>query len=78
MANQLTMAKVHSILTLHQRGWSNRRIARALGIHRKTVGRYVRLFEKGRARAGMVQQGVTPICLPAFCRPVGAKRRLLP
>ena len=43
MANQLTMAKVHSILTLHQRGWSNRRIARALGIHRKTVGRHVKL-----------------------------------
>jgi transposase len=51
MANRLTMAKVHSILTLHQRGWSNRRIARALGVHRKTVGRYVRLFEREQGRA---------------------------
>jgi len=41
MANQLKMAKIHSILTLHQQGWSNRRIARTLGIHRHTVGRYI-------------------------------------
>jgi len=43
MANRLKMAKVHSIGTLHERGWSNRRIARALGIHRETVARYVGL-----------------------------------
>ena len=41
MANQLKMALVHSILTLHEHGWSRRRIARELGIHRETVGRYV-------------------------------------
>ncbi len=41
MANRLGMAKIHSILTLHERGWSNRRIARTLGIHRETVGRHV-------------------------------------
>ena len=41
MANQLKMAKVHSIQTLHARGWSQRRIARELGIHRETVARYV-------------------------------------
>ncbi len=45
MANQLTMANIQSILTLHQRGWSNRRIARTLGVHRKTVARYVRLAD---------------------------------
>lgn len=32
MANRLEMAKVHSIQTLHARGWSQRRIARELGI----------------------------------------------
>ena len=42
MANHLTTANIQSILTLHQRGWSNRRIAAVLGVHRKTVGRYVR------------------------------------
>jgi len=47
VANQLKMAKVHSILTLHERGWSFRRIARALGIHRETVQRYVQLADEG-------------------------------
>lgn len=45
MANRLTMAKVHSIQTLHARGWSQRRIARELGIHRETVARYVQIAE---------------------------------
>ena len=39
MANRLKMAKVHSIQTLHARGWSQRRIARELGVHRETVAR---------------------------------------
>jgi transposase len=43
MANQLTMALVESILTLHQRGWSQRRIARELGINRETVARHLQL-----------------------------------
>ena len=41
MANQLKMALVDSIITLHGHGWSRRRIARELGVHRETVGRYV-------------------------------------
>jgi hypothetical protein len=40
---------VHSILTLHERGWSQRRIARALGIDRGTVLRHVRAAEAVRA-----------------------------
>lgn len=46
MANQLKMAKVHSILTLHQNGWSSRRIARELGVHRDTVRRHLRLAKE--------------------------------
>ena len=42
MANRLCVAEIHSILTLYERGWSCRRIARELGVHRETVGRYVR------------------------------------
>ena len=42
MANHLKMAKVNTILTLHSRGWSNRRIARELGIDRDTVSRHIR------------------------------------
>ena len=41
MANQLSMAKVNSIHTLHQSGHSNRQIAKLLGIDRATVGKYV-------------------------------------
>jgi len=37
MANQLKMAVVNAILTLQKRGWSQRRIARELGINRETV-----------------------------------------
>lgn len=43
MANQLEMAMVNAILTLKQRGWSQRRIARELGIDRETVARHLHL-----------------------------------
>jgi transposase len=41
MANQLTMAEIDAILTLHTTGHSNREIAVLLGIDRETVGKYV-------------------------------------
>ena len=41
MANHLRMALVETIQTLHQRGWSQRRIAEHLGIHRETVARHL-------------------------------------
>ena len=41
MANQLKMATVQFILSLHAQGWSGRRIARELGVNRETVSRYV-------------------------------------
>lgn len=43
MANQLKMAMVQAIIGLLEQGWSHRRIARELGIHRETVARYDRL-----------------------------------
>jgi transposase len=49
MANRLSVAEVQSILTLHGRGWSCRKIARVLGLHRETVSNYVR---QARAPAG--------------------------
>src|SRR5947207_6578946 len=42
MANRLKMAVIETILTLHQRGWSNRRIGDELDIDRETVARYIR------------------------------------
>ena len=41
MANQLKMATVQSILSLHEKGWTQQKIAQALGIDRGTVSRYL-------------------------------------
>ena len=39
---QLNVSLQHSIATLAANGWSARKIARELNIHRETVGRYLR------------------------------------
>jgi transposase len=43
MANQIKVVTIHSISTLYKRGWSQRRIARELGLDRETVRRYIQL-----------------------------------
>lgn len=43
--NILNVSLQHSILTLAEHGWSRRRIARELGLHRETVSRYLRLAQ---------------------------------
>ena len=45
MPNLLKVAMIETILSLRQRGWSKRRIARELGIDRETVARHLRLAE---------------------------------
>jgi len=45
MANRVKVAIANSIIVLRQQGWSFRKIAQTLGIHRETVSRYVRLHE---------------------------------
>jgi transposase len=52
MANQLTMAQNDTILALHQRRWSIRRIAKTLGIHRDTVARHIQQAKLGQAPTG--------------------------
>jgi transposase len=69
MANQLKMAEVQAILTLHGHGWSNRRIARELGIHRETVGRHVRLAAKDAAKPASAPPGPE---LAAVCMVTGS------
>ena len=44
--NEIRMATKHAILGLFRQGWSRRRIARELGVDRKTVARHVDLAEK--------------------------------
>jgi hypothetical protein len=51
MANLLKMAMIDSIVALHRRGWSNRRIARELGIDRDAVSRHVRQAAKAAKAA---------------------------
>ena len=46
MANLLKMAIIDTIFTLKRRGWSQRRIARELGIHRETVARQLRIAQQ--------------------------------
>jgi transposase len=45
------MALIQSIHTLHLRGWSQRRIARELGINRATVARHLRELDPGSKQA---------------------------
>ena len=46
MSNRLKVAMIDVILSLHRKGWSQRRIAAELDINRETVARYLK-----RARA---------------------------
>ncbi len=59
MANQLKMANIDTILRLHERKWSIRRIAKELGIHRDTVAGHIRLHQassnQARAPIGSVE-----------------------
>ena len=53
MANRLKVAKVVSISALRERGWSQRRIARELGIDRATVALHLASEAKAaKAAAG--------------------------
>ena len=52
MANCLTMDLVHNVVALKRLGWSDRRIARELRVHRETVARHVRSAWMGARAAG--------------------------
>jgi transposase len=60
MANQLKMAMVEAIIALLARGWSYRRIARELGVHRETVARYDRMRREERAKPAISTPGSPP------------------
>ena len=63
MANLLEVGQTEAVTTLLRSGWSQRRIARELGINRETVAKYARLA------------GVGPN--PAISTPGSAGRRSL-
>ena len=45
MSNVLSLDKQQQIQTLSSLGWSGRQISRELGVHRKTVNRYIEVVE---------------------------------
>jgi transposase len=53
MSNVLTLSVQATIYSLHERGWSRRRIARELGIDRETVGRYLLLAKPAISTTGV-------------------------
>lgn len=70
MANQLSMANINAIQTLHQSGHSNRKIAQLLGIDRGSVGKYVRQLQNppnaptGSDTSGPHRSGPKSVCQP--------------
>jgi transposase len=57
MSNVLTVSLQATIYSLHERGWSRRRIARELGIDRETVGRYLLLAKPAISTTGVEGSG---------------------
>jgi transposase len=90
MANQLKMAKIDTILALHQRQWSIRRIAKELDLHRDTVARHIAAC-KPQAKQGSPEEAAcaskqaTPEGAPIGSKqatpeqaPIGSKQATLP
>lgn len=81
MANQLRMAQQQTIVTLAQRGWSQRRIADELGVNRETVARYVQLARTAAANPAISITGSDgpgsdpPVSNPAISITGSAGRR---
>jgi transposase len=63
--NELNVNLQHSILTLAGNGWSDRRIARELGINRETVGKYL-LLARPKPAISTPGSGPDPNSKPAI------------
>ena len=73
MSNQLKVAMIETILSLRRRGWSQRRIARELGIDRETVARHLQqaAADSKPANAPIGSDAVTSDSKPANA-PIGS------
>lgn len=65
MANQLSMAEHETILTLYRQGWSKRKIARELGLHRDTVRIQLRGIAPSTAALAAPNAAAPPPSVPA-------------
>jgi transposase len=54
MSNVLKVSLLAAIYSLHDKGWSRRRIARELEVNRETVGRYLRLAKPAIPTTGTI------------------------
>ena len=64
MSNELSMAERETIAALLRQGWSKRRIARELGLHRDTVRRYAREVSRGQANPESVETATAKQATP--------------
>ena len=60
MANRLKMAEIQAITALLEQGWSQRRIARELGLDRETVARYAHRWQEATAKPANLRPGSEP------------------
>lgn len=76
MANWLKMAMVQTIEALFRQGWSRRRIAREVGIHRETVGKYIQQLTAGPPKPANPTLGKEADCGPpgAFSAEMGGPK----
>src|SRR5271168_1621231 len=72
MANRLKMALIDAILSLKARRWSNRRIARELGVDRDTVARHLQRGARANAAKAPIGATVLPAESNAAKAPIGA------
>jgi len=72
--NQLKVHQQQTIVALHEQGWSQRRIARELGLDRKTVRRYLAAVGDSKSptnpRTGSETQNSAPAAPPSGLEPV--------
>jgi transposase len=78
MSNVLKVSLQATIYSLHNRGWSRRRIARELGIDRETVGRYLRLAKPAISTAGLEGTGEVKPAISTTGQGVGRKSQCEP
>jgi transposase len=78
MSNVLKVSLQATIYSLHNRGWSRRRIARELGIDRETVGRYLLLAKPAISTAGLEGTAETKPAVSTTGKGVGRKSQCEP
>src|SRR5258708_9998007 len=78
MSNVLKVSLQTTIHSLHDHGWSRRRIARELGIDRETVGRYLRLAKPAISTPGVEGVGEVKPAISTPGKAVGRKSQCEP